>query len=140
MSAGLRHDSGDPIQFIKTAKRAFLAVDADPATKVLVFSDGLDVERCLDLKERTDQAGMLCSFGIGTFLTNDFNHVDSPVRQSKSGGGEKRTGSEKSAALNMVIKLASINQKFTIKISDDLGKNTGDAEEIKAAKQAFGIA
>ena len=57
---------------------------------------------------------ILCSvyvaaFGIGTFLTNDFKSLSSK-------------GKEKSKALNMVIKLASINNLPCVKISDDLTK------------------
>jgi nicotinic acid phosphoribosyltransferase len=48
-------------------------------------------------------------FGIGTFLTNDF-------RTESSGKMEN------SKALNMVIKLNSINDQPTVKISDDIEK------------------
>ena len=49
------------------------------------------------------------SFGIGTSLSNDF--------VKKSSGGK-----EKSKALNMVIKLSSVDGKPTVKISDDITK------------------
>jgi nicotinate phosphoribosyltransferase len=49
------------------------------------------------------------TFGIGTFLTNDFKSLSSKDK-------------EKSRALNMVIKLASANGLPCIKISDDLMK------------------
>jgi nicotinic acid phosphoribosyltransferase len=49
------------------------------------------------------------AFGIGTFFTNDFKSLSSQ-------------GKEKSKALNMVIKLASINGLPCVKISDDLTK------------------
>lgn len=53
--------------------------------------------------------GTLASFGIGTSLTNDFHSVSSG-------------GKEKSRALNMVIKLAGVDGKHTVKISDELTK------------------
>ena len=49
------------------------------------------------------------SFGIGTSLSNDF------VKKSSD-------GKEKSKALNMVIKLSSVDGKPTVKISDDITK------------------
>ena len=49
------------------------------------------------------------SFGIGTWLSNDF-------RSTSSGGLQK------SRALNIVIKLASVNGKLCVKISDELSK------------------
>ena len=54
------------------------------------------------------------SFGIGTSLTNDF--------RKKSSGG-----TEKSKALNMVIKLSSVEGKPAVKISDEITKVCIDA-------------
>jgi nicotinic acid phosphoribosyltransferase len=45
-------------------------------------------------------------FGIGTFLTNDFD-----VSSSR--------GKQKSKALNMVIKIVSIDERPCVKISDN---------------------
>lgn len=84
---GLRQDSGDPFKFIPVAIEAFKRVGADPKTsalrqrlpdeqelknraEVIVFSDALDVERCNKLKKASDEAGIGCSFGVGTYLTN----------------------------------------------------------------------
>ena len=53
--------------------------------------------------------------GVGTNMTNDF---------------KRASDGQVSKPLNMVIKLNSINGHPTIKISDDLTKNTGDAEEV----------
>jgi nicotinate phosphoribosyltransferase len=52
---------------------------------------------------------LIVSFGIGTSLTNDFRSVSSG-------------GKEKSKALNMVIKLASVDGRPCVKISDELSK------------------
>ncbi|SGY24063.1 BQ5605_C019g09008 [Microbotryum silenes-dioicae] len=133
---GLRQDSGDPLDFIPMAKEAFLRVGANPKTKVIVFSDGLDVPTCLKLKKASDVAGVGCSFGVGTNLTNDFRRTASPIAPAEDdGSGPVREQGEKSKALNMVIKMYRINDKFCIKISDDLTKNTGDAAEVERAKQ-----
>lgn len=71
-----------------------------PVTEVIVFSDGLDVQKCIDLKEACDQAEIGCSFGVGTTFTNDFVRVEGTSKDDISGAGPPRTG-EKSKALNM---------------------------------------
>lgn len=40
------------------------------SAEIVVFSDSLDVKRCLELKKASDKAGIGCSFGVGTDLTN----------------------------------------------------------------------
>lgn len=123
-----------------------------------MFSDGLDVERCVELKAASDEAGIGCSFGVGTFLTNgkyllripsyldhsltlalaptDFKRVASPIHQPTEslGAGEVLTDGDKSTALNMVIKLFKINDKFCVKISDELTKTTGDDATVQLVK------
>ncbi|WFD32614.1 nicotinate phosphoribosyltransferase [Malassezia sp. CBS 17886] len=113
---GLRQDSGDSRAFVERALRVFHELGIDPATKLIIFSDGLNVARCLELQALADDVGVLAGFGIGTNLTNDFQKVSDPHQPSK--------------ALNMVIKLYSVNGRPTVKISDELTKNTGDADEI----------
>ncbi|GAA5850587.1 hypothetical protein JCM8547_001921 [Rhodosporidiobolus lusitaniae] len=141
---GLRQDSGDPFKFIETAKEAWTRVGEEDLTKKnVVFSDSLDVDLCIKLKKASNEAGIGCSFGVGTHLTNDFRRVDPPSQQPPSskepGSGPSRTEGEKSKALNMVIKLYSINDQPCVKISDELTKNTGDPEAVKLVKRRFGL-
>ncbi|KAH9995740.1 nicotinate phosphoribosyltransferase [Russula vinacea] len=114
---GLRQDSGDPFVFAPQAKEA---------EKVIVYSDWLNVEKAIALKKQCDELGFNSAFGIGTFFTNDF--------RSLSSGGQ-----EKSKALNIVIKMASINGLPCVKISDDLTKNTGDSETLLRVKDIFDL-
>jgi len=123
---GLRQDSGDPFVYAPRAREIYRSMNVDHATKVIIYSDGLNVDKALALKKQCDEVGFTASFGIGTSLSNDFKSISSGRRQ-------------KNKALNMVIKLYQVDGKFCAKISDELTKNTGDKEAIKQAKEAFGI-
>ncbi|GAA5961176.1 hypothetical protein JCM21900_005889 [Sporobolomyces salmonicolor] len=136
---GLRQDSGDPLTFLYAAKEVFEKIGVDPKKKVIVFSDSLDVPTCLRLKKASDEAGVGCSFGVGTNFTNDFKRVEEPVQQETPGEGPPRTDGETNKALNMVIKLYMINNDYCVKISDELTKNTGNPEAVKLVKQRFGL-
>ncbi|KAK1218821.1 nicotinate phosphoribosyltransferase [Marasmius sp. AFHP31] len=98
----------------------------DHTQKLIIYSDSLDVEKAIALKKLTDEVGFRSSFGIGTSLTNDF-------KKASSGGKEK------SKALNIVIKLASVDGKPCVKISDELSKNTGDQATAEEIKKIFGL-
>jgi len=114
--AGLRHDSGDPIKFGNSAIRHYEKLKIDPRTKMLVFSDGLDIPEAIRIfKQFAGRIGV--SFGIGTNLTNDL--------------GPK--------ALNIVIKLLQCNGIPVVKLSDVASKNMGDPEMIIETKKAFKV-
>jgi Nicotinate phosphoribosyltransferase (NAPRTase) family len=68
--SGVRQDSGDPIAFVPRIVRHYKEHNVDPRTKTIVFSDSLDVERCLELKNWAVRHGIGSSFGVGTFLTS----------------------------------------------------------------------
>jgi len=88
----------------------------DPISKTIVFSDSLDVDLAIELKKHCKDIGIKCSFGIGTHFTNDV--------------GIK--------ALNIVIKMISINNRNVVKLSDVQGKHTGNLETIELAKRIVG--
>ncbi|KAI0790194.1 nicotinate phosphoribosyltransferase [Irpex lacteus] len=123
---GLRQDSGDPYVYAPRAKEIYQSLGIDHREKTIIFSDSVDVDKALKLKKQSDELGFKASFGIGTSLTNDF--------KSLSSGGK-----EKSRALNMVIKLNSINGEPCVKISDELTKNTGFPAAVKKVKEIYGI-
>jgi len=66
---GVRQDSGDPLDFAKLIQK-FYAEQGIKEKKTIVFSDSLDVEKCLYYKKASDELGLLPSFGVGTFLTS----------------------------------------------------------------------
>ena len=126
----MRQDSGDPFTFAPQAKEVYEQLGINYREKTIIYSDSLDVDKALALKKHCEGIGFIrrfslspvmsptlilpvcvAAFGIGTFFTNDFRSLSSK-------------GREKSKALNMVIKLASINGLPSIKISDDLMKVT----------------
>ncbi|KAK4166773.1 putative nicotinate phosphoribosyltransferase [Cladorrhinum sp. PSN259] len=119
---GVRQDSGDPKQFVKVMRK-FYNDQGITDKKVIVFSDSLNIDRCLEYKEVSEEAGFQPTFGVGTFFTNDFVH--------------QATG-KKSTPLNIVIKLSSANGNPAVKISDNIGKNTGDKETVEKVKRELG--
>lgn len=97
---GVRQDSGDPVEFVGTMRKFYDSVGIKDK-KVIVFSDSLNIERCLEYKKVAEEAGFQPTFGVGTFLTNDF------VRTADG---------SKSTPMNIVIKLSSANNNAAIKI------------------------
>lgn len=115
---GLRHDSGDPIEWGEKALAHYQSLGIDPKQKVLVFSDSLDLDKSLDLYRHFYQRTRLV-FGIGTRLTCDI------------------PGAE---PLNIVIKLVQCNGKPVAKISDSPGKTIcQDKSFVKALHKAFDL-
>lgn len=66
---GVRQDSGDPMAFIKMM-REFYDSEGIKKKKTIVFSDSLNVERCIEYMHAAEEAGFSPTFGVGTFLTS----------------------------------------------------------------------
>ncbi len=118
---GVRHDSGDPFTFAIKVQEHYKNLGIDPKTKVIVFSDGLNPEMAVKIKEFC-RGKIMVSFGIGTNFSNDIG----------------------ANPLNMVIKITEAKPEgedwsHCIKLSDSKGKYTGDPEEIKIAKHILKI-
>lgn len=121
MFDGVRHDSGDPIEFAKKTIEHYKSKEIDPLSKTIVFSDSLNPEAVKDICEFCEGKIKL-SFGIGTNLTNDVGVTP----------------------LNIVIKMSEskpYGQDWTpvVKLSDVQGKYSGDPVEIDLCKRVLRV-
>lgn len=119
---GIRQDSGDPKDYVKMAADFYDSQGIKG--KGLVFSDSLNTELCIEYKAVAEKHGFKPSFGVGTFFTNDYATQSNP--------------SQKSKPLNIVIKVSKAAGRPSIKISDNVGKNTGDEHTVTEVKQRLG--
>jgi len=62
--SGLRQDSGDPFVFAPNAKKIYGKLGIDHTQKMIIFSDGLDVDKVLKLKAQSDAEGFLCACAL----------------------------------------------------------------------------
>jgi len=120
--SGIRQDSGDPKDYAKLAADFYQSQGI--TGKSLVFSDSLNTELCIEYKAIAEKYGFKPSFGVGTFFTNDYIRLSNPK--------------EKSKPLNIVIKISKAGGRPSIKISDNIGKNTGDKHTVEEVKERLG--
>ncbi len=113
---GLRVDSGDNRRQLDKIIGKYKALNIDPATKQVIFSNGLNVDEAIELQKYAD-GKCLPSFGIGTHFTNDFPGVK---------------------PRNIVIKLLAVKIteswpffSQTCKLSEDIGKHTGEPDVVR---------
>ena len=107
--SGVRHDSGDPVEWGEKLIAHYRELGIDPKTKTLLFSDSLDFVKA-DALYRHFSKDAKVAFGIGTYLSND-THVE---------------------PLNIVMKVIECNGQPVAKISDTAGKGMcKDAEYVE---------
>ena len=123
--SGFRIDSKDPVAGGEELIQWWQSKGKDPKEKLLIFSDGLDVDTIENAYHRFNGRVRL-SFGWGTHLTNDFR--DCAPRMNNQ-----------LRAISLVCKVTSANGKPTVKLSDNLEKATGPADEIQRYKNIFGV-
>ncbi|MCT4370304.1 nicotinate phosphoribosyltransferase [Yangia mangrovi] len=120
---GIRIDSGDPETGAEIAIRWWQERGEDPREKLVIFSDGLDEEKILELYHKFS-GRVRVSFGWGTLLTNDFRGL---------------TPDDRLAPFSLVCKAISANGRPTVKLSDNPNKAMGPADEIARYKRVFEV-
>jgi nicotinate phosphoribosyltransferase len=114
---GARHDSGDPLEWGERLIAHYETMRVDPKTKTLVFSDGLNIPKVIELYQRFAGRAKL-AFGVGTNLTNDVGV----------------------APIQIVMKMTRCNGQPVAKVSDSPGKTMcDDVAYLAYLKQVFDI-
>ena len=121
---GQRIDSKDPFLAGDEYIQWLESRDRDPKKKLLIASDGLDVEDILRLHAYF-QGRIRFSAGWGTLLTNDFR------------GCHPRSETALDP-ISLVCKLMTVNGRPAVKLSDNPRKATGPADEIARYRRVFG--
>ncbi len=120
---GIRIDSGDPATGAEIAIDWWKSRGEDPTKKLVIFSDGLDVDKIIELQNRFN-GRVRPSFGWGTLMTNDFRGL---------------TPNDALAPFSIVCKAVAANGRPTVKLSDNPNKAMGPADEIARYKRVFGV-
>ncbi|NVK35176.1 MAG: nicotinate phosphoribosyltransferase [Rhodobacteraceae bacterium] len=120
---GIRIDSGDPAKGAEIAINWWRSRGEDPTKKLVIFSDGLDTDKIIELHKQFS-GRVRTSFGWGTLLTNDFRGLAS---------------NEALAPFSLVCKAVSANGNPTVKLSDNPNKAMGPKDEIARYKRVFGV-
>ncbi len=115
---GVRHDSGEPIDWAWKIINHYKKLDIDPKTKTLIFSDDLTITKATNIKNQLGPY-IKVAFGIGTHLTNDLEGI---------------------TPLQIVMKIISCNERPVAKLSDSPGKGMcKDEKFLTYLKNVFKI-
>ena len=114
---GLRHDSGNPIEWGERVIAFYKNHGINQLEKVAVFSDGLDLPKIIEITDNF-KGRLPVRFGWGTNLTNDLGIP----------------------ALSLVVKAVEANGYGLVKLSDNLDKATGTPADIERIKRLTGYA
>nr|WP_320143536.1 nicotinate phosphoribosyltransferase [uncultured Cohaesibacter sp.] len=120
---GIRVDSGQPEEAAETAIKWWKDRGEDPRKKLIIFSDGLDVDQIGALYNKF-HGRVRVSFGWGTLLTNDFRGL---------------VPDDELSPFSLVCKAVSANGSPTVKLSDNPNKAMGPVDEIARYKRVFNV-
>ena len=120
---GIRPDSKAPIEAAEEAIAWWKSRGVDPAKKLIVLSDGMDIDS-IEASVRHLRGKTGVSIGWGTNLTNDFRGCAEPPHDL--------------APISLVCKITAVNGRPAVKLSDNPEKATGTPEEIARYRRVFG--
>ena len=120
---GIRIDSGDPATAAEQAIAWWKSRGEDPTEKLVIFSDGLDVDK-IETLHKQFKGRVRVSFGWGTLLTNDFRGL---------------VNNDALAPFSLVCKAVAANGRPTVKLSDNPEKAMGPVDEVERYKRVFGV-
>ncbi|MCM2291786.1 nicotinate phosphoribosyltransferase [Allorhizobium sp. BGMRC 0089] len=121
---GFRPDSAPPIEGGDKIIAWWKKMGRDPRQKLLIFSDGLDVDAIIETY-RHFEGRVRMSFGWGTNLTNDFiGCAPSELAGLKP--------------ISIVCKVSEANGRPAVKLSDNPLKATGETSEVERYLRFFG--
>ncbi|MBB4009635.1 nicotinate phosphoribosyltransferase [Allorhizobium taibaishanense] len=121
---GFRPDSAPPIEGGEKIIAWWEKMGRDPSQKLLIFSDGLDVDAIIDTY-RHFEGRVRMSFGWGTNLTNDFiGCAPHDIAGLKP--------------ISIVCKITEANGHPAVKLSDNPLKATGEPAEVQRYLKFFG--
>lgn len=123
---GFRPDSAPPIEGGEQIIRWWREKGCDPRDKLLIFSDGMDVDS-IEATYRHFHGRVRMSFGWGTNLTNDFRSCAPFATDGLD-------------PISLVCKVIEANGRPAVKLSDNPAKATGEPDEIARYLRVFGDA
>jgi nicotinate phosphoribosyltransferase len=118
---GVRIDSGDAIAGGEMAIDWWRRRGEDPATKLAIFSDGLDIDD-IERLHRHFAGRIKVGFGWGTLLTNDFRGLVPDSRLDP---------------FSIVCKVIAADGRPAVKLSDNPLKAIGPPDEIERYRRVF---
>ena len=123
---GLRPDSKPPQEALDEYLAYLASKGRDPMKKIVIFSDGMDIESIeKTFRDGRDRIGAI-SYGWGTNLTNDFRNC-TPLGNDAD-----------FKPISLVCKVSEVEGRPAVKLSDNPSKAMGDPEAVKRYLRVFG--
>lgn len=124
---GFRPDSKDPMIGTAEIIEWFKSRGRDPKDKLVILSDGMDINSIEETFRHFGQSKMVkLAYGWGTNLTNDFKGC-SPTNNDSD-----------FKSMSLVCKVVEADGRPAVKLSDNLSKAMGPADEVARYRRVFG--